>query len=37
MEHFTALPFVLFAHAFTINEVLAWLERKVEYYAASRG
>lgn len=37
MEHFWALLFVLFAFAFTINEVLAWLERKVEYYAASRG
>lgn len=36
MEHFWALLFVLFAFAFTINEVLAWLERKVEYYAASR-
>jgi NitT/TauT family transport system permease protein len=37
MEHFWALLFVLFAFAFAINEVLAWLERKVEYYAASRG
>ena len=36
MEHFWALLFVLFAFAFAINEVLAWLERKVEYYAASR-
>lgn len=36
MEHFWALLFVLFAFAFSINEVLAWLERKVEYYAASR-
>lgn len=36
MEHFWALLFVLFAFAFTINEVLAWLERKVDYYAASR-
>lgn len=36
MEHFWALLFVLFAFAFTINEILAWLERKVEYYAASR-
>lgn len=36
MEHFWALLFVLFAFAFTLNEGLAWLERKVEYYAASR-
>lgn len=36
MEHFCALLFVLFAFAFAINEFLAWLERKVEYYAASR-
>lgn len=36
MEHFWALLFVLFAFAFTLNEVLAWLERKVDYYAAAR-
>lgn len=36
MEHFWALLFVLFAFAFTLNELLAWLERKVEYYASSR-
>lgn len=36
MEHFWALLIVLFAFAFFINEVLAWLERKVEYYAAAR-
>jgi NitT/TauT family transport system permease protein len=36
MEHFWALLFVLFAFAFAINEGMAWLERKVEYYAASR-
>ena len=36
MEHFWALLFVLFAFAFAINEALAWAERKVEYYAASR-
>lgn len=36
MEHFWALLFVLFAFAFAINEALAWLERKVEYYAAAR-
>lgn len=36
MEHFWALLFVLFAFAFVLNEALAWLERKVEYYAASR-
>jgi len=36
MEHFWALLFVLFAFAFAINEVLAWLERRVEYYASAR-
>ena len=36
MEHFWALLFVLFAFAFAINEVLAWIERKVDYYAAAR-
>lgn len=36
MEHFWALLFVLFAFAFTINEALLWLERKVYYYAADR-
>jgi NitT/TauT family transport system permease protein len=36
MEHFWALLFVLFAFAFSINEFLAWLERKVYYYASSR-
>lgn len=36
MEHFWALLFVLFAFAFLINEGLIWLERRVEYYAASR-
>lgn len=36
MEHFWALLFILFAFAFLINEGLAWLERRVEYYAASR-
>lgn len=36
MEHFWALLFILFAFAFALNEALAWLERKVEYYAAMR-
>jgi NitT/TauT family transport system permease protein len=36
MEHFWALLFVLFLFAFTLNELLVWLERKVEYYASSR-
>lgn len=27
---------LLFAFAFAINEMLAWLERRVEYYAAAR-
>jgi len=36
MEHFWALLFVLFTFAFAINETLAWLERRFEYFAASR-
>jgi NitT/TauT family transport system permease protein len=36
MEHFWALLFMLFVFAFLLNEILAWLERKVEYYASSR-
>jgi NitT/TauT family transport system permease protein len=36
MEHFWAVLVVLFAMAFTISEFLAYLERRVSYYAASR-
>ena len=36
MEHFWAVVLVIFAFAFAINEVLAWAERSVRYYAASR-
>jgi NitT/TauT family transport system permease protein len=36
MEHFWAALLVLFAFAFLLAEILAWLERRVEYYAASR-
>jgi NitT/TauT family transport system permease protein len=36
MEHFWALLLVLFAFAFALNEGMGWLERKVEYYAATR-
>jgi len=36
MEHFWAALLVLFAFAFALAEGLAWLERKVDYYAASR-
>jgi NitT/TauT family transport system permease protein len=36
MEHFWALLLVLFAFAFGLNELLAWLERKVQYFAAAR-
>ena len=36
MEHFWAALLVLFAFAFLLAEGLAWLERRVEYYAASR-
>ncbi len=36
MGHFWAVLIVLFALAFTISEVLAYLERRVSYYAAKR-
>jgi NitT/TauT family transport system permease protein len=36
MEHFWALVLTLFAFAFAIAEGLGYLERRVEYYAASR-
>ena len=36
MEHLWALLLVIFAFAFLINELLAWVERSVRYYAASR-
>ena len=36
MAHFWAVLIVLFALAFTISEVFAYLERRVAYYAAKR-
>ncbi|MDX1781641.1 MAG: ABC transporter permease subunit [Thalassovita sp.] len=36
MAHFWAVLLVLFALAFSISEFLAYLERKVSYYAANR-
>ncbi len=36
MSHFWAVLIVLFALAFTISEFLAYLERRVAYYAAKR-
>jgi NitT/TauT family transport system permease protein len=36
MAHFWAVLIVLFALAFTISEILAYLERRVSYYAAKR-
>lgn len=36
MGHFWAVLIVLFALAFTISELLAYLERRVAYYAAKR-
>jgi NitT/TauT family transport system permease protein len=36
MKHFWAVLLVLFAMAFTIAEFLAYLERRVAYYAAKR-
>ncbi len=36
MEEFWAALVILFAFAFALAEGLAWLERRVDYYAASR-
>lgn len=36
MKHFWAVLIVLFAFSFTIAEFLAYLEKRVEYYAARR-
>lgn len=36
MEHLWAVMLVIFAFAFAVNELLAWAERSVGYYAASR-
>ncbi len=36
MAHFWAVLIVLFALAFTISEILAYLERRISYYAAKR-
>ena len=36
MEEFWALVVVVFLFAFAISEAIAYLERRVEYYAASR-
>lgn len=36
MKHFWAVLIVLFAMAFTISELFAYLERRVSYYAAKR-
>jgi len=36
LEHFWALILVIFAFAFTINETMAWTERKFKYFASSR-
>ena len=36
MSHFWAVLIVLFGMAFTISEILAYMERRVAYYAAKR-
>jgi NitT/TauT family transport system permease protein len=36
MEHFWALLLVLFAFAFTVNELLGKLEKRFSYFAAAR-
>ena len=36
MAHFWAVLIVLFALAFTLSEILAWLERRLSYYSSKR-
>jgi NitT/TauT family transport system permease protein len=36
MEEFWALVTIVFLFAFAVSEAIAYLERRVEYYAASR-
>lgn len=36
MAHFWAVLLVLFALAFTLSELLAWMERKLSYYSSKR-
>jgi NitT/TauT family transport system permease protein len=36
MEEFWALVVIVFLFAFAVSEAIAHLERRVEYYAASR-
>jgi NitT/TauT family transport system permease protein len=36
MEEFWALVIVVFAFAFLVSETVAFLERRVEYYASAR-
>jgi len=36
MEEFWALVIIVFAFAFVISEAIAYLERRVEYYAGAR-
>jgi NitT/TauT family transport system permease protein len=36
MEEFWALVIVVFAFALVVSEAIAYLERRVEYYAAAR-
>jgi NitT/TauT family transport system permease protein len=36
MAEFWALVILVFAFAFVMSEAVEWLERRVEYYAASR-
>ena len=36
MEEFWALVLIVFLFAFAVSEAIAYLERRVEYYAASR-
>jgi NitT/TauT family transport system permease protein len=36
MEEFWALVIIVFTFAFAVSEAVAYLERRVEYYASAR-
>jgi NitT/TauT family transport system permease protein len=36
MEEFWALVLIVFLFAFVVSEAIAYLEKRVEYYAATR-
>jgi len=36
MEEFWALVIIVFTFAFVVSEIVAYFERRVEYYASTR-